>query len=342
MVEIIGHTQKSPINGFSKMPAKLRQIWRTNDVTQHEGFDYFCDAVCEAFMELTPSRTSSKDFSATVESLELANGRLNKVQGTSHSVKRTRSQISRVTDPCFYLNLQLHSQCVINQEEHQIVLKQGQLALFDGTKPFEIHHPQDDNMALASLQIPLKVVETVAQTYKISMAKLGGIRVSDHPSVGPLAVTAMRTLSDRSSTMSAIDVQVLLNSLVDFSVTACALNGEGTNREEMVARPLLLIAIMDFIDQNLGHPELSMDSVSSQFGVTPRYVHKLFKNTEQSFSQHILECRLDRAMINLRNPENAKRTISEIAFGTGFSDLSNFNRRFKERFGKTPKEARRG
>lgn len=342
MSKIPGFDQYSSSDRSLGHPKAARRIWRTQDVEKSEGFSYFCDAVCEAFMELTPYRTSSKTFSATVESVKLTNGGINKVYGSSHSVERTHSQINRADQPCFYLNIQLRSQCVIHQGNNQIALNQGQMALFDGTKPFKIHHPLDDKMAVASLQLPRHAVETAARAYKIDVGKLGGIRVSDHPSLGPLAVATIRTLADRSATMSSIDAQVLFDNLLRLSVAASTSNEEDTAYEKAVLSPPLLVAILEFLDKHLENPQLSISTVSAHFGVTPRYVHKLFEHMGPSYSQFVRERRLDRIMIILRNPENARTTIADIAFSNGFSDLSSFNRRFKERFGSSPKEIRRG
>ena len=342
MLKTDGPNQKSSPGENQAQRETVRQIWRTRDVSEKEGFSYFCDAVCEAFMELTPSRTSSKAFSAVVESVKLPNGRLNKVCGSNHSIDRTGNQINRANAPSFFLNIQLRSQCVISQANNQVTLNQGQLALFDGTRPFGIHHPMKGDMAVASLQLPRVAVENAAYAYGIDISRLCGNRVSDHPNLGPLAVSTMRTLVDRGTIMKATDAQVLIDGLVGLCVASCAPSEEATPYENAKLRPLLLVAVMDFIEQNLESHELSINVVSVQFGVTPRYVHKMFKNIERSFSHYVRDRRLDKSMVHLRNPENARTTIADIAFSNGFSDLSSFNRRFKERFGSTPREIRRG
>jgi AraC-like DNA-binding protein len=42
----------------------------------------------------------------------------------------------------------------------------------------------------------------------------------------------------------------------------------------------------------------------------------------------------------LSNPLLAERTISTIAYETGFGDLSHFNRAFRRRYGETPSDVR--
>jgi AraC family transcriptional activator of tynA and feaB len=51
--------------------------------------------------------------------------------------------------------------------------------------------------------------------------------------------------------------------------------------------------------------------------------------------------RLDRCASDLKAPLLKSRTIGEIAYQWGFSDVSHFSRAFKQRFGATPREWRK-
>lgn len=318
-----------------------RRVWTTDDVSEGESFEYFCDAVCEAFMELSPSRSSSGGFKAVVESVRFGGGAVNRVQGSTHSVRRTRRQINRQDDSCFYLNVQLNARCEIRQGDNQITLDPGQLALFDGARPFEIDHPDDCDMALASLQLPKDTVVEAAHRYGIELGQLSGVRVSDHPYFGPLIASTTRTITDRKTVLNAFDTDALFESLITLSVAACARDGGRADNQNDELHPPMLLAMIEFIDQRLVQDDLSARTVASHFGISPRYVHKLFERFGPSFSQFVRERRLDCSMTSLRDPRKLHATISDIAYESGFSDLSNFNRRFKQHFGMTPREARR-
>ncbi|MCK9910075.1 helix-turn-helix transcriptional regulator, partial [Microbacteriaceae bacterium K1510] len=66
----------------------------------------------------------------------------------------------------------------------------------------------------------------------------------------------------------------------------------------------------------------------------------LFEHAGTTFSEFVLAERLQRAHQMLTDPQRAHQRISEIAFAAGFSDLSYFNRRFRQRFGDTPSGVR--
>ena len=74
--------------------------------------------------------------------------------------------------------------------------------------------------------------------------------------------------------------------------------------------------------------------------MTPRYVQRLFEAEGTTFSEFLLQQRLARAHRLLCEPEASAAAISTIAYDVGFGDLSYFNRRFRRKFGMTPREVR--
>lgn len=106
-------------------------------------------------------------------------------------------------------------------------------------------------------------------------------------------------------------------------------------------RPTIsLLSLKADIEASLNQPSLSLDQLAATHGVTTRYFQKLFEAEGRTFSDYLLERRLERAFQMLRDGHRAERAVSAIAFDVGFGDLSYFNRTFKKRFGATPREIR--
>ncbi|MBR1091339.1 helix-turn-helix transcriptional regulator [Bradyrhizobium manausense] len=101
-----------------------------------------------------------------------------------------------------------------------------------------------------------------------------------------------------------------------------------------------LAAVKADILGNLASPELSVASVAARQGLTPRYIHMLFEAESVTFSEYVVGKRLARAQRILTDPRFADQTISVIALGVGFGDLSYFNRAFRRHFGMTPSDMR--
>lgn len=159
---------------------------------------------------------------------------------------------------------------------------------------------------------------------------------------------ALRLLTAYVDTLLASDipaVPVLLDRVVAHIQDLVALMLGASNDAFEIAqgrgvRAARRQAIDNEIARNLDNEDLSPGLVATKLGVTPRYVHLLLEETGKSFTQHVLERRLERAAALLRDPRRAHCKIAELAAEVGFGDLSYFNRAFRRRYGATPSDIR--
>jgi len=101
-----------------------------------------------------------------------------------------------------------------------------------------------------------------------------------------------------------------------------------------------LRCILQDIETNLVDPTLSAASVGLRLGLSGRYVQQLFEGAGLSFSGYVCDLRLDRARRLLGDAGHSHLRITDICAMAGFCDLSHFNRRYKARFGLTPRDTR--
>jgi AraC-like DNA-binding protein len=90
--------------------------------------------------------------------------------------------------------------------------------------------------------------------------------------------------------------------------------------------------IQDQIDTNL---TLSLKEISESLNVHPSYLSREFSKYfgDLSFGDYIRKLRIEKSIVLLQDP---KYSLAEIAYLTGFSDQSHFNRIFKMHTGKSP------
>ena len=91
----------------------------------------------------------------------------------------------------------------------------------------------------------------------------------------------------------------------------------------------------------LADPELGLERVAAEDGISPRSLQKLFASANQSFSTYLRSRRLERCRLDLSSPICASLSISEICFRWGFNGSAHFSRAFKERYGVSPREYRK-
>ncbi len=92
-----------------------------------------------------------------------------------------------------------------------------------------------------------------------------------------------------------------------------------------------------YIFEHLGEP-LRLDEVAAHLNMSPSAFSRYFKRVMgKTFSRFVNELRVSQSCRALLETE---RPIAEIAFESGFNNLSNFNRRFRELRGASPREFR--
>jgi AraC-like DNA-binding protein len=131
--------------------------------------------------------------------------------------------------------------------------------------------------------------------------------------------------------------------LGDLIALALGARGEAAEiaatRGLRAARRRELIAI---IERRFAEPSLSIGTLADHLGLSSRYVSSLFLETGTTFSERILELRLQKARAMLSDVRYDLTKVNDIAFACGFSSVSYFNRRFRARFGCPPTQYRSG
>ncbi len=91
----------------------------------------------------------------------------------------------------------------------------------------------------------------------------------------------------------------------------------------------------DIIQERISDPELSVETISSQMGISrSQFQRKTKQLIHQNPSEYIKIARLRYATQLLATQ---KFTISEVAYATGFSSPSHFSNSFREQYGMSPK-----
>ncbi|QVI27273.1 helix-turn-helix domain-containing protein [Mycolicibacterium neoaurum] len=94
-----------------------------------------------------------------------------------------------------------------------------------------------------------------------------------------------------------------------------------------------------FVSNNLDQPDLSSARVGAALGASARYIQLVMANQGTSMSQYVINERLDRAADLLLS--DSSHSVTDVAFMSGFRDLSHFCRVFKARFGLSASQWRR-
>jgi len=134
-------------------------------------------------------------------------------------------------------------------------------------------------------------------------------------------------------------LQTALETLSELAeVEATPLATQITLRPEASSDSEQLTRVLDLLHKRFAEP-IRVEDLCSAGNLSPRSLHRLFvRHVGENVSDYLGRLRIGRACMLLVETD---RPISVIASETGFSNLSNFNRRFLEARGMTPREFRR-
>lgn len=105
-------------------------------------------------------------------------------------------------------------------------------------------------------------------------------------------------------------------------------------------RAARLGALKAEIETHLTNPGLSQAGIAAGQGISERYVRALFAEDGTTFRDYVTRRRLQLVHRKLCDPAQDRRTVSDLAMGAGFGDLSWFNKCYRQLFGETPSDTR--
>jgi len=139
----------------------------------------------------------------------------------------------------------------------------------------------------------------------------------------------MLNVLDMSSSINEI-----YNSMRDLYKNLCRI----INKRKKSNNTKLKIEIIEYIRENYTNPNLCLNDVASQFGLSEKYLSDFFKEqTGESFSSYVERLRMDH-IIEMLKDENL--SIASIAKMCGYNSTNTLYKVFKRKFGVSPRTYR--
>jgi AraC-like DNA-binding protein len=151
---------------------------------------------------------------------------------------------------------------------------------------------------------------------------------------------AIRSFESRKPAFSEEARGLLRRHIADLAAlafTSHAQLGESAASAVVDAR---LAAALDEIAARYREPGFGVAEAARRQGISARYLQRLLEMSGTTFTARVNELRLQRALALLTDAGDGPQRISDIALLAGFSDISQFNRLFRSRFGDTPSAVR--
>jgi AraC-like DNA-binding protein len=213
-------------------------------------------------------------------------------------------------------------------------LRIGEVLVTHSEAPFDLRG--DAGARLAGLGVPahLFVPRFVARE-----RLLGGALRSHGGGVAGLLSELLKGLVDPARAVPGAGALTdAVGGLISATLEDCWA-GEDHQASERLGRARM-DSIGQYLRRHFADPELSPNDVARAIGVSRRYLHKLFALETRSFRQELIALRIEACLKAFADKQQAGKTIAEIAFAAGYTDISQFNRHFRRLRGTTPSSTR--
>lgn len=314
-----------------------RTVLSTDSVNHADRREFWTRAVSQTYVDLQcevpGSSAAAASIDGSIEAAQLVTLGLSKVTATAQSVLRTPAGIARTSDDYFLVSVQNRGNGFVVQDDRIARLEPGDFAMYDTTRPYELHFA--DNFEQYVLRLPGATLRTLVR----NTADLTARTVPGRQGAGKLLLSMVRTLLDDTE-IAAQSAEALAQS-VEYLVVAGLSGFTGLDAPPPQLAARRLAAIKHEIRARLRDPDLSIASIAATLHLSPSTLHRAFADEPCSVSEWIWTQRLDGARRELVDPTLSNISISDIAFGWGFSDAAHFSRAFRARFECSPSDYRR-
>lgn len=307
-------------------------IFSTKDVHPRERLSYWIEVASRGYVDHDTRPLDRASFDASVRISSLAGLGLSAFEADAHQVDPAGR--SSDEDGDLLLSALLSGEICIGQDGRQAVIKGPGLYLVDPARPFELVLREHCRHVI--VKIPRAMLEARIGT----PADLTGREHHAASGVGALAIGMIALLPEQAELLGSLAGMKVAEQLLDL--TALALTA-GREHKTAISSPraTTLLRLKAAVERLLLEPELKPEQVAAEAGISVRYANALLGEEHTSLERYVAERRLERCRAAFDDATQSHRTISEIAFSWGFSDLSHFGRRFKARYGLTPTDYRR-
>jgi AraC-like DNA-binding protein len=309
-----------------------RFVFNTDAFPERDRFPAFCEGIFRNVIGADVLRTGNAPFHGELD-LRLA-GQVKILDMAATPVEIIRgAPYTRDGDDAFVVQLWQRGPAALFHNKREIEITGHTGFVIDNSAPATIIASKP--VRFLALAIPRRTIDSrIASIDMLAGAKIGN----------ELAIKLLNGYLAGTSKLDFDDAAIgdLFGShLTDL--VALALTPESYSHDLEASggvRAARLVAILEAISKHSADQHLGAASIGARLGITPRYVHLLLEQSGRSFTQHVLQKRLERVQELLRDDHAQKRRIADIANEAGFSDISHFNHAFRRQFGDTPSSVR--
>lgn len=311
----------------------MKTVFSTSQAETAHRSHHWHEAIARAYFPLELQFRHPDSFNGDLAIWQLGDVSLSRLTSDALTYRRRPHHFKAEREEQFLITIPARSEIFFAQCGKDVRCNPGGLLLERSHEPYEFSHSEAADLWVL----------------KVDATALGGhIRFPDRfcsmvfdatNGAGGMLVDMVNLIPGRFDAMNEEVRATIGQQLVDLFVLSLKADERTLTSGASSVRAAHLTRIERYVRLNLQNPDLDMETIARACGISTRYLHELFRDTNQTLGQWIRDQRLAACQAALRDPAN-RQTVAEIAYRWGFSDQAQFSRAFKSHIGASPTEYR--
>jgi len=312
----------------------MKTVFSTGKVHPRDRVNYWREEASKAYVVHDFSSSAGRSFCGTIRAGSLDVLGLSLFESAACTVERTQRCLRHDGDDDLLVCMQTAGRKTVHQDGRDAVLGVNDMVLVDPRRPFSLGI-ENGHGSLA-----VKVPRNELQARVGDVTRLTARAISGQQPAAALASGFLAMLPEHIESFNGQTGTKIAHQAIDLLALAFAANADIGQVALSCRRETTLLRLKATIEGALYNHTLKPVDAAAAAGISARYANSLLAEEGTSLERYIVLRRLQRCHKALLDPAQARRSVSDIAYSYGFSDLSHFTRRFKAQFGCLPSDCR--
>jgi AraC-like DNA-binding protein len=310
-------------------------IYSTQGVHPRERLSYWREVATRGFVEHECAPASAQSFEGVVQLSSLPGLALSAYDVDAALVTRSQRAAARTDTDDVLFGMVRSGSVIFSQDGREGTARRGDMYLVDPLRAFDL------NIIERTSSVVVKIPRAKLEARIGNLAPVTARVLAPTTSVGALVGGFISMLPTHAEGLDEMAGLKIADQTLDLAAMALATATDGKRPAMSSPRTLAMLRLKATVERLLIEPGLKPERIAIESGISVRYANALLFEEGTSLERYVQGRRLERCRQALDDINQSHRTIGEIAYNWGFSDLSHFGRRFKAQFGVTPTEYRR-
>lgn len=298
----------------------MNTVFSTNGISPRDRFDCWHEAAHKYLVDHESVPDCRQTFQAELQAGELGDLGLFLVANAPMTVTHTARHVAHANPDELLVCRQVAGTLALEQDSREVCLEAGDITLLDPRSLYSGKFSAESRLLV--LMTPRRLLEARVGKARPLTARI--IRPSEGE--GSLTSAFLGLLPRHVGGLGPVAEKIVSDQMLDLVAVSLAKAMEGEKPRLSSARSFILLKVRAVIDAQLTNPTLDAKTVAAAAGVSVRYANAVLAEENTSIMRLIQARRLARCRRALEDPGQAHRTVSEIAYRWGFSDMTHFGR----------------